>query len=324
MPSMLGRYSDYRDLNGRNWSQPTLVPQGMGMNQMTGMGGLGGRRLPQPPPEAQKAMAMPLPNTPLPMSQKPISLSTRNRRLPRVPSSQAQSQFPSVGVGVPAPGSSGVGGRMPSAAGKQNVRNSRSFNMPFGSIFGLGSGNNGTMMGNGHIPPRTGRGAKLPVVPGTVPANTGFMPSLFGSRSAMANRRHLPDRAGPLSRSLDTGDYYDQTRARSTLETVVEAGRGVRKLPAQPNQQSKLQPVPGPPTSATGVQGMGRGRFQTGSSAILAMNRIQGANETLKRPSALQGVSNGYAGMNGQPPAGVTEPSYSQPSVQFAQQAEWT
>ena len=49
--------------------------------------GVGGRRLPQPPPEAQTALAM-TSVTPLPMGQKPVPLSFRNRKLPKVPTSQ--------------------------------------------------------------------------------------------------------------------------------------------------------------------------------------------------------------------------------------------
>ena len=66
----------YLSETGRNWSQPSLA-----INRLVGAatGGTGGRRLPQPPPEAQKPFAMPLPNTPLPMNQKPVALSFRNR-----------------------------------------------------------------------------------------------------------------------------------------------------------------------------------------------------------------------------------------------------
>merc|ERR1719295_1690470 len=60
--------------------------------------GVGGRRLPQPPPEAQTALAM-TSVTPLPMGQKPVPLSFRNRKLPKVPTSQPTN----VGIGVPAP-----------------------------------------------------------------------------------------------------------------------------------------------------------------------------------------------------------------------------
>ena len=65
--------NNYLSETGRNWSQPSLA-----INRLVGAA-TGGRRLPQPPPEAQKPFAMPLPNTPLPMNQKPVALSFRNR-----------------------------------------------------------------------------------------------------------------------------------------------------------------------------------------------------------------------------------------------------
>ena len=64
--------NEYLSETGRNWSQPSLA-----INRL--VGAATGRRLPQPPPEAQKPLAMPLPNTPLPMNQKPVALSFRNR-----------------------------------------------------------------------------------------------------------------------------------------------------------------------------------------------------------------------------------------------------
>ena len=62
--------------------------------------GVGGRRLPQPPPEAQTALAM-TSVTPLPMGQKPVPLSFRNRKLPKVPKKDAQNKW----VLMNAPGS---------------------------------------------------------------------------------------------------------------------------------------------------------------------------------------------------------------------------
>ena len=115
------------------------------------------------------------------------------------------------------------------------------------------------------IPPKSGRGAKLPVVPGTVPANTGgTFGRLFGggksdnvqgvfnqqgaggARSAMGNRGGNVGawRSGQQSRSLDADYYMDGQggpgNTRSQLDTVVEAGRGVRKLPAQPGGVNTL------------------------------------------------------------------------------------
>ena len=93
----------------------------------------GGRRLPQPPPEAQKPLAMPLPNTPLPMTQKPVALSFRNRKLPQVPAN------PNVGVG----GGPVISNTMTTSVTKTrpSVRSSRSFNLPFSSAFGNGNAN---------------------------------------------------------------------------------------------------------------------------------------------------------------------------------------
>ena len=125
-----------------------------------------------------------------------------------------------------------------------------------------------------HIPSiaLTGRGAKLPVVPGSAnaahahgqpqqhgnpahgvhaqpqqhgpntahgvhaqsqqhgPNTAGGVSSFFGS---ITGRRKLPDRGTAQSRSLD----YP---GGPTLETVVEAGRGVRKLPLQPGGATNL------------------------------------------------------------------------------------
>ena len=123
-----------------------------------------------------------------------------------------------------------------------------------GQGMGQGTGRPGGTTGKGYhvLPAKSGRGAKLPVVPGTVPANTGTFGRLFGgksdslggfnnqpqtSRSAMGNRVGNW-MSGQQSRSLEADYYMDGQgvpgNQRSQLETVVEAGRGVRKLPAQP------------------------------------------------------------------------------------------
>lgn len=202
----------YKSATGRNWSQPDLVPRS------AASGLISGRRLPLPPPEAQKPVSMPLPNTPLPLSQKPASLSTRNRKLPQVPKNVNGN---TVGFGLTNPN---VPPAKPSSWASK-VRNSKSFNLPFSSFAGVATA---AQRSNGV--PRTGRGARLPVIPGTVHG------------SAMMRTR--PDRLSSVqSRSLD----YDN-RQTCTLETVVEAGRGVRKLPAQP----AVQP---------GVGAAGRTRF---------------------------------------------------------------
>lgn len=166
--------------------------------------------------------------------------------------------------------------------GNNAVRNSKSFNMPFSSWMGKGqnmgpgrgqnmddrrgqsSGRHSTSTAKGYhvLPVKSGRGAKLPVVPGTVPANTGTFGRLFSgksdnvggynnppaaTRSAMGNRGGNSVgmwRSGVQSRSLDADYYMDGQggpgNPRSQLETVVEAGRGVRKLPAQPGGVNTL------------------------------------------------------------------------------------
>ena len=70
------RLNGYLTETGRNLSQPSLA-----INRL--VGAATGRRLPQPPPESQPTLGLPMPNTPLPMSQKPVALSTRNRKLPQ-------------------------------------------------------------------------------------------------------------------------------------------------------------------------------------------------------------------------------------------------
>ena len=62
------------------------------------------------------------------------------------------------------------------------------------------------------------------------PNTTGGVSGFFGS---ITGRRKLPDRGTAQSRSLD----YP---GGPTLETVVEAGRGVRKLPLQPGGATNL------------------------------------------------------------------------------------
>ena len=194
-------FQQYKSATGRNWSQPDLVPRS------AASGLISGRRLPLPPPESQKPVSMPLPATPLPLSQKTVSLSTRNRKLPQVPKNVNGN---AVGAGLTNPGVP-----PPKASSwASRVRNSKSFNLPFSSFSGVAQA---AQRSNGVQ--RTGRGAKLPVIPGTVHG------------SAMMRTR--PDRlTGAQSRSLDY-----TTRQNCTLETVVEAGRGVRKLPAQPAAQ---------------------------------------------------------------------------------------
>ncbi len=89
---------------------------------------------------------------------------------------------------------------------------------------------------------RPGRGAKLPQPPaGAIPGG-GMIPNggLAFNNTAPPRRRQLPDRGGLQTRSMDS-DYgavpgpfqqqQQQPQRPMTLDTVVEAGRGVRKLP---------------------------------------------------------------------------------------------
>ena len=131
------------------------------------------------------------------------------------------------------------------------------------------------------IPAKSGRGAKLPVVPGTVPANTGTgtFGRLFGGKTENVSNYNNPpagtrsavgNRAGNIgnwlsgqqSRSLDADyqldGYGNPINPRSQLETVVEAGRGVRKLPAQPGAVNTLpmQNQVGMPVGPSGASNM--------------------------------------------------------------------
>ena len=144
----------YLTEKGRNLSQPSLA-----INRL--VGAATGRRLPQPPPEAQKPLAMPMPNTPLPMNQKPVTLSFRNRKLPQVPANA------NSGVG----GGPSLTNTMTTSVTKTrpSVRSSRSFHLPFASAFsgpGAGAGQPQQPMGPQAAVNRSGRGAKLPIVPG--------------------------------------------------------------------------------------------------------------------------------------------------------------
>lgn len=188
------------------------------LRESIGLPGSAGRRLPQPPPEAQGAMMMPHPHKPIPGTQnRPERLTTRNRILPQIPlaapatsSSLTNSLFgfakkltgntPTTHHPPPLPGAAAqpppAGGRMglrgaatAAATAASMMRSSQSFNQG---------------------PPRPGRGAKLPPVP-------------MGNK-----RRQLPDRSGFYSRSLENNDYGPHNQP---VNTVLEAGRGVRKLP---------------------------------------------------------------------------------------------
>jgi len=282
------RLNGYLTETGRNLSQPSLA-----INRL--VGAATGRRLPQPPPESQPTLGLPMPNTPLPMLQKPVALSTRNRKLPQVPANA------NLGVGG-GPSLTQAQNTMTTSVTKTrpSVRSSRSFHLPFASAFGAGGGNNPTQQQPGHAhgamsslsnrTTKSGRGAKLPVVPGSAntahahaqpqqhgntahgvhaqsqqhgPNTAGGVSSFFGS---ITGRRKLPDRGTAQSRSLD----YP---GGPTLETVVEAGRGVRKLPLQPG----------------GATNLGKNRWQNGSTGMM------NGNAGMMNGSA--GMMNGSAGM---------------------------
>ena len=153
LPGMQSRHPNSLALNLVGNTPVTGAPAGSQFGVGGGVGG-GGRRLPLPPPVTQKSMKMSGTTgaTPLPMSQKQVVLSTRNRKLPRVPATAAQATStyhsnlnqPTVGVGIPVPNRLGAiqqdQGRMSLRGGRgldnmgtgsSNVRNSKSFNMPF-------------------------------------------------------------------------------------------------------------------------------------------------------------------------------------------------
>ena len=60
-----------------------------------------GRRLPRPPLEGQRAMNIPaFPRRPLPHTQKPERLTTRNRKLPKIPNPLSGVEFKSGTAGT--------------------------------------------------------------------------------------------------------------------------------------------------------------------------------------------------------------------------------
>lgn len=197
-----------------------------------------GRRLPQPPPEGQKAMPMPLPATPLPQNVKPDRLSTRNRRLPMIPSdhnvnggtmghnhsgnnqSITNSIFGLAKKLTSSRDSNGInsGHRIMNqhdhnlAMGPNLLRNSTSFNNQFG------------------VRSRPGRGAILPTVP---------------TAEVMPGRRTLPDRSVAVGRSQESETMLLPSRTPSMHHTILEVGRGVRKLPV-PLVKTSSRPNGGP------------------------------------------------------------------------------
>ena len=100
-------------------------------------------------------------------------------------------------------------------------------------------------------------------MPGTQPPGntTTGMSGFFGS---ITGRRKLPDRGTMQSRSLD----YPNTGP--TLETVVEAGRGVRKLPVQPGS-TNMRPRVGPSSLWKGIGGSGQTNQQPQQPPMVAV-----------------------------------------------------
>ena len=166
------------------------------LREAAGLPLAGGRRLPNPPPESQRAVMMPQPHTPLPYNQKPERLSTRNRRLPQIPTSSTSGHMANGGShtltssifgfakkltnvatssiahsasATTATLSNGIRGGFPNQTGRHRLpaiptmRTSQSF-----------------INGGNQQQRRPGRGAKLPAIPG---AGRRQLPGGFHSRS---------------------------------------------------------------------------------------------------------------------------------------------
>ena len=164
-----------------------------------------GRRLPRPPLEGQRAMNIPsFPHRPLPHTQKPERLSTRNRRLPKIPNPLSGVEFKSSGSAVASAAASNANTLTTSLFGFARKLTTAGTPLshhpptPFGqqrqevALKNSQSISGGLSVGGG--PPRPaqgrppGRGAKLPSVP---------------KIGAPHRRRQLPDRGALYSRSLE-------------------------------------------------------------------------------------------------------------------------
>ena len=159
--------------------------------------------------------------------QKTEKLTTRNRRLPQIPSGPGQQQQPLPHGNGSAQGLTnslfGFAKKLttvattPTTQHAQSVmRTSQSFTLPPLSRVG---------------PKRPGRGAKLPQVP-----QGGLPPQAMPQNGAgNCSRRQLPNRDGYYSRSLEQDPQllagHHPVGQHQKLDTVLEAGRGVRKLP---------------------------------------------------------------------------------------------
>ncbi len=189
------------------------------------------------------------------------------------------------------------------------MRNSQSFQLP-----GLGGGLNS---GTGRRP---GRGAKLPQVPmGVNPGMTnGGGGGLLGGLAGMMNggggggmqrRRQLPDRGGMQSRSLEQ-DYNNHVNMplpnQQPMDTVVEAGRGVRKLPVPmvrtgTNGGMNGAAVGGAPNGGAGPGGGGMGAPTPFEQMLLENPNLEmpGAGGPVPPPGMVGGM--GLPGGGGMP-----------------------
>jgi hypothetical protein len=208
--------------------QPSLVAA---LRERIGLPLLSGRRLPKPPPERNAALSMPQPTTPLPYNQKP-----RNRKLPKIPNPLAVAGLTANMGGGATPGNTlttslfGFAKKLTSATspsshhppttfGRQRqevtMKNSQSFT---GSAFtGSAAVANGGM-GHRHHHHQQQQQQQQQHQQGRLSRKLPAVPRIVG-------RRQLPDRSGYHSRSLEGSVPTNK------LDTVLEVGRGVRKLP---------------------------------------------------------------------------------------------
>ena len=162
-----------------------------------------GRRLPKPPFEGQRPMNIPVfPHRPLPHTQKPERLTTRNRRLPKIPNPLSGVEFKSGSTAAAAAAAAnanslttslfGFAKKLTTAGGTPLSHHPpASFGQQRQDVAGLKnsqsvSGGLSARQAAQSRPP--GRGAKLPSVP---------------KIGAPHRRRQLPDRGALYSRSLE-------------------------------------------------------------------------------------------------------------------------
>ena len=148
------------------------------LRERLGLPGLlaAGRRLPKPPLAGQRAMNIPsFPQRPLPHTQKPERLTTRNRRLPKIPNPLSGAEFKSAGAAGAA-----------ASAAAANANNLTT------SLFGFARRLTGTPLGH-HHPPEEPFGGPPP--PGLKSSR-----SISGGLSAAAGRAPLPAQGRPPGR----------------------------------------------------------------------------------------------------------------------------